>query len=119
MQIENDNVDTHGVEYGCPGKEINAPVHFETCNGCRFNVVYVKALCDKIKATGGGGNPLKDALMVAGDIKQKLNCAHQVCAANQQKAISKIEEEMKQECLENKISSKQGNVMSKQSAFAQ
>ena len=73
VQIENDNVDTHGIEYGLkklhPEKEINAAVRVETCNGCRFNVVFFKALCDKIKATGEGDNPvkshntIKDALM--------------------------------------------------------
>ena len=82
VQIENDNVDTHGIEYGLkklhPEKEINAAVCVETCNGCRFNVVFFKTLCDKIKATGGG-NPvksqdtIKDALMVVSDI-QHLNC---------------------------------------------
>ena len=83
VQIENDNVDTHGIEYGLkklhPEKEINAAVRVETCNGCRFNVVFFKTLCDKIKATGEGGNPvksqdtIKDALMVVSDI-QHLNC---------------------------------------------
>ena len=122
MQIENDNVDTHGIEYGLkklhPEKEINAAVRVETCNGCRFNVVFFKALCDKIKATGGG-NPvksqdtIKDALMVVSDIQQKLELyrAHRVRVANQQKAIYKIEEEMKQECLANKISSKHALVV--------
>ncbi|KAL5486578.1 hypothetical protein EMCRGX_G019080 [Ephydatia muelleri] len=112
------NVDTHGIEYGLkklhPEKEINAAVRVETCKGCRFNVLFFKALCDKIKATGEGGNPvksqdtIKDALMVVSDIQQKLELyhAHRVRVANQQKAIYKIEEEMKQECLENKISSK-------------
>ena len=83
VQIENDNVDTHGIEYGLkklhPEKEINSAVHVETCNGSRFNVVFFKALCDKIKATGEGGNPVnsqdtvKDALMVVSDIQQKLD----------------------------------------------
>ena len=117
------NVDTHGIEYGLkklhPEKEINAAVRIETCNGCRFNVLFFKALCDKIKATGEGGNPvksqdtIKDVLMVVSDIQQKLELyrAHRVRVANQQKAIYKIEEEMKQECLENKISSKHALVV--------
>ena len=84
VQIENDNVDTHGIEYGLkklhPEKEINAAVRVETCNSCRFNVVFFKALCDKIKATGEGGNrvksqdTIKDALMVVSDINRNLNC---------------------------------------------
>ncbi|KAL5502017.1 hypothetical protein EMCRGX_G008711 [Ephydatia muelleri] len=123
VQIENDNVDTHGIEYGLkklhPGKEINAAVHVEICNGCCFNVVFFKALCDKIKATGEGGNPvksqntIKDALMVVSDIQQKLELyhAHRVHVANQQKAIYKIEEEMKQECLHNNIRSKHALVV--------
>ena len=123
VQIENDNVDTHGIEYGLkklhPEKEINAAVRVETCNGCRFNVVFFTALCDKIKATGEGGNPvksqdtIKDALMVVSDIQQKLELyrVHRVRVANQQKAIYKIEEEMKQECLVNKISSKHALVV--------
>eukprot|EP00731_Ephydatia_muelleri_P026289 Em0018g389a len=72
-----------------------------------------------IKATGEGGNPvksqdtIKDALMVVSDIQQKLELyrAHRVRVANQQKAIYKIEEEMKQECLANKISSKHALVV--------
>ena len=58
-------------------------VHVETCYSCRFNIVFFK------------------------DVQQKLELyrAHQVRVASQQNAIYKIEEEMKQECLE--ISSKQ------------
>ena len=122
VQIENDNGDTHGIEYGLkqlhPEKEINAAVRVETCNGCRFNVIFFTALCDKIKATGEG-NPvksqdtIKEALMVVSDIQQKLELyrVHRVRVANQQKAIYKIEEEMKQECLANKISSKHALVV--------
>ena len=75
LQIENDNVDTHGIEYGLkklhPEKEINAVVRVETCNGCRFNIVFFKALCD---------DTIKDALMVVSDIhvQQKLELMMQI-----------------------------------------
>ena len=50
---------------------------------------------------------------VVSDIQQKLELyhAHRVHVANQQKAIYKIEEEVKQECLENKIRSKHALVV--------
>ena len=68
-------------------------------------MVYFKALCDKIRAIGEGGSPLKsqdtinDALLVVCDIQQKLELhrAHRVRVASQQKAMCKSEEEMEQE----------------------
>ena len=40
MQMENDNIDTHRIEYGLKKlrseNQKNAPIRYETCNSCHF-----------------------------------------------------------------------------------
>jgi hypothetical protein len=107
-----DQVDTHGIDYGLrklqPSKETEAESRDGPhCAACRFNLVVFKQIEDVIRSSNKTEDVKSDACSVLNDIMEKheLYRAHRVRVANQQRALQKLNDELKRKCEETKSSS--------------